>query len=92
MTAPPLPPKPELYEKPRGSWLAILLAGGVLFLVVVGLTFLTLGYFGPVIVVAGIMGGVVLFHYLVWGWWLEKILRQAKAEEDAQRERDSRHD
>jgi hypothetical protein len=84
MTAPPLPPKPEFPSpdnKPRGSWLAILLTGGVTMMVVVALTFLTLGYFGPVIVVAAVMAGVVTFHYVVWGWWLEKVLRQAAEEE-----------
>lgn len=85
---PPKPTKPELSEtKPRGSWLAIMLAGGVLFLTIVTLTFLTIGYFGPVLVIAVIMAGVVLFHYVVWGWWLEKVLRQAEAEEQAREQR-----
>lgn len=82
---PPKPPPPD--EKPRGSWLAFMLAGGILFLLIVALTFLSMGYFALVIVIGGLMACVVLFHYLVWGWWLEPILRRAEAEEEARRNR-----
>ncbi|HTN77050.1 MAG TPA: hypothetical protein VL096_17445 [Pirellulaceae bacterium] len=84
MTVPPKPEKPTPPDAPpRGSWLALMLAAGVTFLVIVTLTFLTIGYFGPVLIIAALMAGVVLFHYVVWGWWLEPVLRQAQAEEDA---------
>lgn len=86
MPIPPLPPRLELPEQPRGSWLAILLMAGVTGMLVVVLTFLTIGYFGPVLIVAAAMGCIVLFHYVVWGWWLGKVLRQAAAEEEARRD------
>jgi hypothetical protein len=83
MPAPPLPPKPSLPEKPRGSWLAILMAGGLSISVMVGLTFLTIGWFGPVVVVGAVMGGIITMHYVVWGWWLQPVLKRAMEEEEA---------
>ena len=32
------------------------------------------------------MGGVITFHYVVWGWWLQPVLRKAMEEEEAERE------
>lgn len=84
MSAPPeLPPRPDPAERPRGSWLALMLAASAMLALIVTLTFITLGYFGPVLVVGAVMGGIVLFHYVVWGWWLPHVLRQA-AEEEAE--------
>jgi hypothetical protein len=83
MPAPPLPPKPELTEKPPGSWLSIMLAGGLALAVIVALTFLTIGYFGPVLIIGGVMGGIITFHYVVWGWWLQPVLKRAMEEEAA---------
>jgi hypothetical protein len=86
MPAPPLPPKPTFDEKPRGSWLAVFLTLGLTLSCVIVLTFLTIGYFAPVLVVGGIMGGVIAFHYVVWGWWLQPVLKRAMEEEEAERE------
>ena len=72
-TKPPAPPEPK-----RGSsWLAILLTsmGGVVVIAV--LLFLTQGVLGGVLVIGGIVFALTAFHYLVWGWWLEKLIRQA---------------
>ncbi|QDU98639.1 hypothetical protein [Lignipirellula cremea] len=63
--------------KPPASrgWLAIALAvfAGVLFFIV--LSFLTLGYVGPVVVVVALVFAASGFHYLTWGWWLTRHLR-----------------
>jgi hypothetical protein len=70
----PLPPRPDFETTPRGSWLAILLAGmgavafGIIF------TFLTLGFVWP-FVVGGAVFGMIGLQYLVWGWWFERIYR-----------------
>ena len=85
MPAPPMPVKPEFTEKPRGSWLGIMLAGGLITTTIIVLTFLTIGYFGPVIIIGAAMGGVVTFHYCVWGWWLQPVLKRAMEEEEARR-------
>ncbi len=85
MPAPSMPEKPAPPEKPRGSWLGIVLAGGLVSTAIVVLTFLTIGYFGPVIIIGAAMAGVVVFHYRVWGWWLQPVLKRAMEEEEAQR-------
>jgi hypothetical protein len=78
-----LPPKPEPPEKPRGSWLAILLMGSGALALVVLLTFLTLGFFGPIVVLGLAIFGVIGLQYLVWGWLFERIYRSgANAERD----------
>ena len=76
-----LPPKPEPPEKPRGSWLAILLMGSGALAVVVILTFLTLGFFGPIVVLGLAIFGVIGLQYLVWGWLFERIYRSGSAED-----------
>ena len=75
---PPLPPKPEPPERPRGSWLAILLMGSGALAAVVILTFLTLGFFGPIVVLGLAIFGVIGLQYLVWGWLFERIYRTPK--------------
>ena len=81
---PPLPPKPEKPpERPRGSWLAILLMGSGALAAVVILTFLTLGFFGPIVVLGLAIFGVIGLQYLVWGWLFERIYRTPK---DGERE------
>lgn len=80
-STPPFPPRPELPEKPRGSWLAIALAASGLFAAAVILTFLTLGFFGPFLLLALAIFGIIGLQYLVWGWWFERIYRSNPAEE-----------
>jgi len=66
--------RPEL-PGPRRSILSILLAFALFVLTSVVLFFLTLGSFGPVIVIGGIIFLLIGCHYIVWGWWLGKIIR-----------------
>jgi hypothetical protein len=42
---------------------------------------LSLGQLLPVLVIGGFIFLVTAFHYLVWGWWLGKMIQQ-EAEED----------
>lgn len=74
----PLPPPPEFPEKPRTSWWSLVLAGMALLFIMVALSFLTLGYFLPVVVLGAIVFTVIGLQYLVWGWYFEKIYRQGK--------------
>jgi len=46
------------------------------------LSFLTLNFIGPVLLVGGVLLLIVLFHYVVWGWWLGRVIRQVEDEED----------
>ena len=75
MDAPPLPTKPEPPDKPRSTCLAIILmaSGGLAAAVV--LTFLTLGFFGPIFLLGLAVFGVIGLQYLVWGWWFERMYR-----------------
>src|SRR5262245_39676515 len=45
--------------------------------------FLTLGASGPLMVLVAIIFGVCFLHYLVWGRWLSKILKEEAGQEDA---------
>ena len=76
------PEPPEMPEKRRASWLSIALA--VLFgsALAALLTILTLGYFGPVILLAGIVFFVIGLQYLLWGWFFERIYRQGRPDDD----------
>jgi ABC-type uncharacterized transport system permease subunit len=80
---PPLPPRPPFDEpKPRGSWLTIWLAATLGVTLAVLLTFLTIGYFGPVILLGIGIFIVIGLQYLVWGWWFERIYRSHPVEDD----------
>ena len=79
-TYPPLPPRPVLEPKPQGSWLGIVLVlVGAMALAIV-LTFLTLGFFGPFVVLTAVIFAVIGLQYLVWGWWFERVYRGRDAE------------
>lgn len=75
---PPLPPKPDFGDKPRSSVWTIVLAGIALLFIVVGLSFLTLGYFAPVIFLGLAVFSVIGLQYLIWGWLFERIYRNGK--------------
>lgn len=80
MSSEPLKPPPQP-EKQRGSWLPIALALVLCSGVFVVISFLTLGVFTPVLVIAGVLLAITGLHYCVWGWWLGGILREAEDEE-----------
>ena len=73
--------RPAAPDRGHGSWLAIILTGLVGLAIVVTLTFLTLGSFGPVLLIGFLMFALVGFHYFVWGWWLQKVLRREQEQE-----------
>jgi CHASE2 domain-containing sensor protein len=87
-SSPPFPPRPELPEKPRGSWLALFLVvtAGVAGAVI--MTFLTLGFFGPFLLLALAIFAIIGLQYLLWGWWFERIYRSQPAEEPEIADRD----
>ena len=80
-STPPFPPRPELPEKPRGTWLALFLAAGFVLAGAVVLTFLTLGFFGPFLLLVLGVFGIIGLQYLVWGWWFERVYRSKPADE-----------
>ena len=82
-TYPPMPPRPELEPKPRSSWLAIVLVLFGAVAVTVVLTFLTLGFFGPFVVLAAAIFAAIGLQYLVWGWWFERVYRAPESEESS---------
>lgn len=84
--APELPRRPELPatspEKAttsRGRFFIVLFCGFSLLTI---LAFISLFYVGFAVVL-GLIVLMVLFHYVVWGWWLGGIIRQAEADQDS---------
>ena len=60
--------------------------------VCVVLIFLTVGFFGSILVMAGGLFGFAALHYLVWGWWLSKFIRDEVAAEDEEAGRSAKPD
>lgn len=79
----PMPPRPEFAEKPKTTWWTIVLAAFALFFLLSILTVLTLGWFGPIILLVPIAFAVFGLQYLVWGWYFERIYRGRKDQDDA---------
>ncbi len=75
-------------EKPRGSWLAIALVAIVGMMCAGALIFLTLGWFGLVLIIGGGIFGLAALHYCVWGWWLTKVLREEEEAEGRRRQQE----
>jgi hypothetical protein len=78
---PPKPPALPAEQEARGSWLSIFLTLLMCAAAYIVLSFVTLNVFGPVLIIAGVVFLVVSFHYLVWGWWLGKVIRDAHEED-----------
>lgn len=73
---------PESPPAKRGNWLGIFLVTLIGFALYLLLSFLTLNFIGPVLLVGGVLILIVLFHYVVWGWWLGRMLRQVEDEDE----------
>lgn len=82
MSAKPLPPPPDFGEKPQRSAWTLVLAAVALVFILVGLSFLTLGYFTPVILLGVGIFALIGLQYLIWGWLFERIYRQGKEPSD----------
>jgi hypothetical protein len=84
------PRRPDPAPKP-GAWISILLAGVVAFALCAGLFLLMLQFGGPLAVVAvlvfGLGGVIALFHYVIWGWWLGRTIREEVEAEERERQR-----
>lgn len=84
----PRPPdKPILDEKvSRGTSATKYLALGFCLLLVATLLLLPTGFIGlSVVLGGGLFLGVIAFHYFVWGWWLNRMLREeALREQEAE--------
>jgi hypothetical protein len=80
-----LPARPQS-TPPRGNWLGLLLAAAAGTVIFTGLIFLTGGVLAYVLAVAGGIFALAAMHYVVWGWWLSKVLyEEESAAEDEQR-------
>ena len=76
---PPAPPQPPATK--RGSCAGSLLALSLLGLAASSLLILPTGPIGPVFVLGGLaFGGLFAFHYLVWGRWLGRLMKQDEDE------------
>jgi len=73
----------DTVRKPWHSLVAAGLAFLLLMFSLAGLYVLSMGALGPVIVIAGVVILIVVFHYFVWGWWLGPAIRREQELEDA---------
>ena len=80
--------RPQLPKPPRRTILPILLAFSLFLMVSTVFVLLSMGTFGLVLLVAGGVFLVIAFHYVVWGWWLRKIIHK---DQDEQQHADSKH-
>ncbi|HWB00023.1 MAG TPA: hypothetical protein VG713_16095 [Pirellulales bacterium] len=80
----PLPPPAT---PPKRSWWPIVLTVLVGIAIAAALVFLTLGVFAVVLAIAGGVFALAALHYLVWGQWLSRMIRD-EVEAEEQRERD----
>jgi hypothetical protein len=75
-------PTAEEPQPQRGSYLSIMLAGLLAAAVFLALFFLTLGAVGPLVVIGAGVFALAAFHYVVWGWWLSRLIQRDVEEEE----------
>jgi len=72
-TKPSTPPAPP----PQHSWLPLVLVFGLLAFVL-AMSFMLAGIELTLAIVAIVilLGAAAAFHYVVWGWWLSRYIRE----------------
>lgn len=76
-----LPNKPSAEpQRPRGSWLSIIFVGILGMAIVAALAVLTLGIMPQVLILGVAIMLFVGLNYIIWGWWLPKILPKEEEE------------
>lgn len=73
---PELPPERPVKASAGGRMLVVFFAVGSLLTM---LAFVSLFYPGFAIVI-GFAAALFLFHYVVWGWWLGRIIRESESD------------
>lgn len=81
MTLTPPPERPDLTPPARRPLLAIALAAVVFGMAALALIFLSNFLFLPIFIMGGVVVGIAIFHYLLWGWWLGRMIREEGDEE-----------
>ena len=76
-------------KRPRDSWRGYLLVGRILLVLAIQFGLLALVWLGFVMALGAAVLGVAALHYLIWGVWLSRALRE-EAEADAMMERVAR--
>lgn len=80
-----IPPPPPPTEPAKRSWLTIAAVGLAVVLGAALLLVAPTGFIGPVVVFGSFLfTGLVGLHYVVWGRWLTRVLREQHPEEDAE--------
>ncbi|MBB74022.1 MAG: hypothetical protein CMJ75_05850 [Planctomycetaceae bacterium] len=77
------PQKPPLQQARRAGWATVASATGAMIIITLLLMLLP-GMIGIAIAIGmWMLLGLLLFHYLVWGWWLSKIIQADEPSEDS---------
>jgi hypothetical protein len=78
----PAPPKPPLPVEQSSGAATTIITVLLLLGVFVGLVLVSLGsILGPLLLLFLALPAIALFHYLVWGWWLGRLIEQAEHEQ-----------
>ena len=70
--------------KQKKSLIPVLLAALVGLALIVAMVFLSAGIFAGVVVMAVGVFGIAGLHYIVWGWWLSKLIHEEQEAEAAE--------
>ena len=83
MPAPPKPTRPPEPQEKSNSALTTILTLLLLAGVFIGLALVSVGsVLGALVLLLLVLPAIALFHYLVWGWWLGKMIDKAEREEE----------
>jgi hypothetical protein len=80
---PPDTPAPK-----RSSFLSTVVILALTVLLIAGIYGLSLGTAGPALIIVAVVFALGALHYLIWGWWMGRMIRDdVEAEERESEER-----
>ena len=83
MSVPPKPTKPPPPESQSNTALTTIFTLLLLVGFFVGLVLLSLGsILGPLLLLFLVLPAIAMFHYLVWGWWLGKMIEGSQEDDE----------
>ena len=81
-----LPEKPPMPRPRSAGWATVVSASGAMVIVTLLLMMLP-GTIGIAIAIGmWMLLGLLVFHYVIWGWWLSKIIQTDEPPDDSFRQ------
>ena len=73
----------------RSSFFSTVMALALIVLLIAGIYGLSLGTAGPALIIAAGVFAMGALHYMIWGWWMGRMIREDVEAEERESEEQS---